>query len=71
MSVVGDWGMTLTVSQVGAFQWCAELTHTAAERKPGVRSISIPTWTINGAGLIGFLALWPAIVGLDRRLARG
>ena len=64
MSVVGDWGMTLTVSQVGAFQWSAELAHTAAERKPGVRSISIPTWTLNGAGLIGFLALMAGVIGL-------
>ncbi|HYP59585.1 MAG TPA: copper resistance protein CopC, partial [Thermomicrobiales bacterium] len=64
MSVVGDWGMTLTVSQVGAFQWSAELTHTAAERKPGVRSISVPTWTLNGAGLFGFLALMAGVIGL-------
>jgi copper transport protein len=64
MSVVGDWGMTLTISQVGAFQWSAELTHTAAQRKPGARSISIPTWTLNGAGLIGFLAVMAGIVGL-------
>jgi copper transport protein len=64
MSVVGDWKMTVTVSQVGAFQWSADLTHAAAERKPGARSISLPAWTITSTGLIGFLAVMAGVVGL-------
>jgi copper transport protein len=64
MSVVGDWTLTVTLSQVGAFQWSADLSHAAAERKPGARSINLPAWTITSTGLIGFLAVMAGVVGV-------
>jgi copper transport protein len=64
MSVVGNWSMTLTVSQAGAFQWTADLAHVAGERKPGARSVSVPTWTVNRAGVVGFLAMMAGVIGL-------
>ena len=64
MSVVGDWGMTLTVSQVGAFQWSpSSRTRPPSGSRARARS-AFPTWTINGAGLIGFLAAMAGIIGL-------
>jgi copper transport protein len=64
MSVTGDWTMTVTVAQIGAFQWSTEITHIAPERKPGSGSISYPSWTFNRTALGGFVALLAGVIGL-------
>ena len=61
ISVAGDWGLTITISRAGSFQWSADVSHTAGERKPGAQFFSLPKWTFNRTGLLGFLA---AIVGV-------
>lgn len=64
ISVAGDWVLTVTVAQIGAFQWSTDITHHAAQRKPGARSINLPAWTLDRTGLTGFIVVLAGVVGL-------
>jgi putative copper export protein/methionine-rich copper-binding protein CopC/mono/diheme cytochrome c family protein len=64
MSVVGEWTMTVTVSQTGAFQWSTDITYPVAERKLGGGMVNIPSWTFKRSGLVGFLAAMAGVVAL-------
>jgi copper transport protein len=64
MSVVGDWAMTVTVSETGSFQWTTNITYPATERATGALSIQRPAWTFNGTGLAGFALAIAGVVAL-------
>jgi copper transport protein len=64
MSVVGDWTMTVTVSQVGSFQWSTDVAFSAGERRAGGGIINVPSWTFDRSGLAGFLAAMAGVVAL-------
>jgi mono/diheme cytochrome c family protein len=64
ISVVGDWNITVTVSQLGAFQYQGDLVYTAPERQPPGPSIELPSWTVNQTGVFGFLAIVAGVIAL-------
>ena len=64
VSVAGDWNVTVTVSQVGAFQLQGEAVYAAPERQPPGPSIELPSWTVISTGVFGALAVIAGAIAL-------
>jgi copper transport protein len=64
VSVVGDWNITVSVSQIGAFQLQGDLVYPAPERQPPGPSIALPSWTVNTTGIFGLVIIIAGAVAL-------
>ena len=64
MSQVGDWQITVTVAQVGAFQWSTTIPFTAGPAAANVSTIGYPSWVLNTSAILGFLLGIAGLVGI-------